>query len=74
MVHISLKYTVLILSVIFCHSVGVYAQTGCSTNCSYDFIEKNDTTIELCVSINEYSCKVDYFKLMDTWGQSPCDI
>ena len=63
MVHISLKYTVLILSVIFCHSVGVYAQTGCSTNCSYDFIEKNDTTIELCVSINEYSCKVDYFKL-----------
>ena len=60
---IRFKYTFLILSMLFCLSVDVYAQTDRDSNCSYDFIEKNDTTIELRVSINGYSGKVDYFKL-----------
>ena len=63
MVHINLNYTFLILSVLFCRVAGVHAQTDCGPNCSYDFIEKNDTTIELCVSINGYNGKVEFFKL-----------
>ena len=53
----------LILSLFFWHVVGVYAQTECGNNFSYDFIEKNDSTIELCVLINGYSGKADYFTI-----------
>lgn len=63
MVHINLKYIFLILLLFFCFVVEVSAQTDRNTNSSYEFIEKNDTTIELRVSINGYSSKVDYFKL-----------
>ena len=63
MVHISFKYAFLILSLSFCLAVDVDAQIDCDRNCSYDFIEKNDTTIELHISINGYSSKFDYFKL-----------
>ena len=63
MVHISFKYTFTILLIFFCFVLEVNAQTDCGTNCNYEFMEKNDSTIELCVSINGYSGKFDYFRL-----------
>jgi len=53
----------LILSLFFYHVIEVNAQTDCETNNSYEFIEKNDSTIELRVYINGHSGKADYIKL-----------
>lgn len=61
MVHINYKSTFLILSLFFCHVLAVGAQTDCGRNCSYEFVEKNDSTVELRVSINGHSGKADYY-------------
>ena len=60
---ISLKYSFLILSIFFSHIVEVSAQTDCDTNCNYEFVEINDSTIELRVSINGHSGKTNYFRV-----------
>ena len=66
---------ILILSLSFIQFVTVCAQSIGDTNCNYEFIEKNDSTIELCVSINGYSGKFDYFKLKsETKNLSVIDI
>lgn len=63
MENISFKYTFLILLLIIIHNVEVCAQTNCNINYGYEFVDKNDSTIELRVFINGHSCKADYFKV-----------
>ena len=58
-----MKYILSILSSIFIQIVTVSAQTYCDTDCNYEFVEKNDTTIELRVSINGLNGKAEYFKV-----------
>lgn len=63
MEHISLKYSLLILLLLFTHIVVVCAQTTCNTNSNYEFVEINDSTIELRVSINGHNGKADYYRV-----------
>lgn len=58
--HISLKF--LVLSVFLFLIIKVQAESHCDTTYNYEFIEKNDSTIELRISINGRNCKVEYFK------------
>lgn len=57
-----IKYTFLILSVLFLWIDNVVAQTKCDERCNYEFIEKNDSIVELRVSINGMNATADYSK------------
>ena len=63
MVHTSLKYIFWILSMFYCSVLEISAQNYSDRDSNYEFIEKNDSTIELRVSINGNSGKAEYFKL-----------
>lgn len=51
-------FSVLLL---LCGYLTIDAQTDCGRNSSYEFVEMNDSTVELRVSINGHSGKVDYY-------------
>lgn len=55
-----IKYTFLILSVLFLWIDNAGAQTKCDESCNYEFIEKNDSIVELRVSINGMNVTADY--------------
>ena len=56
-----IKYTFLILSVLFLWIDNAGAQTKCDESCNYEFIEKNDSIVELRVSINGMNATADYY-------------
>ena len=53
---------ILILSLSFIQFVTVCAQSIGDTNCNYEFVDKNDSTMELRVSINGHEGKAEYCK------------
>jgi len=61
MAHISIKYTFLMLSLFYIQVTKVCAQTLCDTNSNYEYVETNDSTIELRVSINGLHGKAEYY-------------
>ena len=58
-----IKNIFLILSLFFIQINDVCAQTYCDATSNYEFVEKNDSTIELRVSINGLHGKTEYFKV-----------
>ena len=53
----------LMLSLLFIRLSTVCAQTCCDKTSYFELVEKNDSTIELCISIDGFNGKTDFYRV-----------